>query len=132
MAKRRAKYAKSISWRMDYDYLKSLTPEERAWLERFNEEYYDAQFKGPVTDGTVNTRRSAYRRKNAANRDLSSIGNANQSLDPSTILEQNQSATEPNYETSPVDEELETDTLEYKTWRKWFRSQNDEKMKRPK
>lgn len=30
----------AIKWRIDYDYLSRLSPEERLWLDRFTVEYY--------------------------------------------------------------------------------------------
>lgn len=40
--KRRTRF--HSNWRVDQDYRKKLSPEELAWLEKFNDEYYRAQF----------------------------------------------------------------------------------------
>jgi hypothetical protein len=71
----RKAYPRSVRWRLDYDYTAQLTPEERAWLERFNDRYYGATFTGdadgPEGEGWgEEERRAAFRQKNAANRDV--------------------------------------------------------------
>ena len=67
-------HAKPVRWQVDWDYLDKLNPEEKAWLARFADEYYDGSFKN---DGgelhTKEQRRECYRKKNSANVDVYSI-----------------------------------------------------------
>lgn len=42
--KSRKKSRKHVAWMVDYDYLDKLTDEEFAWLEKFTDEYYRAEF----------------------------------------------------------------------------------------
>ncbi len=57
---------------IDYDYLDKLNAEEKAWLNKFSEEYINASFKNDETDidQTPEGRKSAYNRNNARNRCL--------------------------------------------------------------
>lgn len=56
-------------------YAHKLSPAERRWLERFNREYYDADFKaGRPLHRTKELRRSCYGLQNAAHRDVYSRG----------------------------------------------------------
>lgn len=70
MSKKATRYY--ARWRVDQDYAEALSPDEKAWLERFNDEYYRASFKAgeeplhPPGD----LRRDIYRAQNAAARDL--------------------------------------------------------------
>lgn len=57
-------------WRLDQDYLAKLSPDERAWLEQFNAEYYRGEFEGEPLHPRGEARREIYRRFNAAARDL--------------------------------------------------------------
>lgn len=55
---------------IDYDYLDKLTEEEKAWLNKFSEEYINARFNGDDTDidKTPEGRKASYDRNNARNR----------------------------------------------------------------
>lgn len=59
----------------DQDYFKKLSPEERAWLSKFNREYYDGDFSksggGDALHKTKEQKRDCYNRNNAMNRDVS-------------------------------------------------------------
>lgn len=54
---------------VDHDYLDRLTPEEKAWLEQFDDEYYGASFKGAVLH-PEDARRELYKTKNQRNQDI--------------------------------------------------------------
>ena len=58
-------------------YAHTLSPEERAWLEQFNREYYDADFKRRGAQPLHNTnelRRDCYGLQNASHRDVMARG----------------------------------------------------------
>lgn len=57
---------------MDQDYIDSLSPEEKDWLNRFNEEWLGANFNHPgqVIHDSPEAKREIYNRNNARNRDL--------------------------------------------------------------
>lgn len=57
-------------WRIDQDYLAKLAPEDRAWVEKFNDEYYRADFKGEPLHPPGELRRDVYAAQNAAARDI--------------------------------------------------------------
>lgn len=65
-------YARSVSWRVDQDYLDQLGPDERRWLAGFLDRYYGADHRpdGSGHDWSTDDKRVSYRDKNAANRDL--------------------------------------------------------------
>lgn len=62
-------FPRSIKWRLDADYVKKLSPEEKQWLADFNDMYYGADFRCEH-DWTDEERRKAYVDKNVANVDL--------------------------------------------------------------
>lgn len=43
IANKKRNVPKSLMWRMDQDYIGKLTPEQKAWNEQFNLEYYLAK-----------------------------------------------------------------------------------------
>jgi hypothetical protein len=57
-------------WRVDQDYLQKLGPAERDWIEKFNDEYYRAEFKGEPLHPAGPLRRQIFRAQNAAAVDL--------------------------------------------------------------
>lgn len=60
----------SVGWRVDYDYLKKLTPEQKTWLAGFTDAFYSGDFrKAPEKDWPTSERRASYTRKNVANSD---------------------------------------------------------------
>lgn len=56
-------------WRVDQDYVQKLSPAERAWLDRFNDEYYRAEFAEKPLHPEVR-RGEIFSAQNAAERDL--------------------------------------------------------------
>lgn len=69
-------FPKHKQWAVDYDYINGLTPEDKVWLGRFNQEYYRNRIKKSDPKALHNTdtlRRSLYSRENSANRDLYAI-----------------------------------------------------------
>lgn len=56
----------------DQDYIHKLTDEEKEWLNRFNEEFNNANFnhKGEALHDTAELKKSCYDRNNARNRDV--------------------------------------------------------------
>lgn len=64
-------FPRSVSWRVDQDYVEELDAPTKAWLAEFNDRYYGADFRGPsVREWSTDERRTVYRDKNRANRDL--------------------------------------------------------------
>jgi hypothetical protein len=66
----------SRRWAVDnLDYARTLPPEEKAWLEKFNREFYDGDFRGvDPLHASDDLRRSCYSAQNAAYRDVMSRG----------------------------------------------------------
>lgn len=56
-------------WRADSDYKKKLPKAARAWLEKFESEYYRAEFKEEPLHG-LSARREIFAAQNAAARDV--------------------------------------------------------------
>jgi hypothetical protein len=56
---------------IDYDYVGKLSKKEKDWLNRFTEEYTNANFnhKGNILHKTKGLKKSCYDRNNARNRD---------------------------------------------------------------
>lgn len=54
------------------DYVDQLSEEEKAWLSKFNREYYQASFKNDDSDlhNDQEKRRELYRKNNERNRDV--------------------------------------------------------------
>lgn len=59
----------SVSWRIDADYLDSLSEKDREWYEDFCHKYYGADFRDDK-DWTPEERREAFTDRNRANSDL--------------------------------------------------------------
>jgi hypothetical protein len=59
-------------WRIDQDYRHKLSDDDRAWLDRFNGEYYRAEFDGAPLHGD-GQRREIYSAQNAAARDVVTV-----------------------------------------------------------
>jgi hypothetical protein len=67
-------YPKSVSWKVDFDYLEKLTQAELEWLAQFADRHYGGDFRGETEqDWTTEERRAAYSDKNRANRDAYTI-----------------------------------------------------------
>jgi hypothetical protein len=70
-ALRSTSYPRSVSWAVDPDYVRKLSPDERVWLAQFLDRYYGGDFRGESSVlWTDDQRRERYRAKNVANRDL--------------------------------------------------------------
>ena len=66
-----ATFPRSVAWRVDQDYTEHLSVADKQWLAEFNDRFYGADFRGPAShEWSTDERRSVYRAKNAANRDL--------------------------------------------------------------
>ena len=58
-------------WAHDQDYIDKLSPEEKAWLSKFNAEYHQNTFQRDGTDlHTDEQRRAIYNKTNASYRDV--------------------------------------------------------------
>lgn len=81
-------YARSVSWRVDCDYIGKLGPDEARWLAGFLDRHYGADHRpdGSGHDWSVDMRRESYRAKNAANRDLYSAAASNGLLSNDDVL----------------------------------------------
>ena len=59
---------------IDYDYVDKLSEEEKAWLNKFTEEYVNASLNTEDLDknlhNTEELKKDCYRRNNARNRDI--------------------------------------------------------------
>ena len=76
-------FPRSVSWRVDQDYVASLSKAQKQWLAEFNDRYYGADFRGASeTEWTVDERREIYRDKNRANRDLMTCALPADDVDP--------------------------------------------------
>lgn len=55
---------------IDYDYIHKLSNEEKEWLNRFTEEYINAEFRhsGEKLHNTAELKKSCYDKNNARNR----------------------------------------------------------------
>lgn len=66
---------RSVLSQQDYDYENKLSDSERAWLYKFNQEYYGHNFgNDPVHKVTPEIKTEAYERENAARRDVWNTG----------------------------------------------------------
>ena len=68
-------FPKTKQWMVDQDYTKTLSPEEKEWLGRFNQEYYRNRFESPELDlhKTKKQRKECNLNDNANRRDLLTI-----------------------------------------------------------
>lgn len=72
---RRIRVKRWRRWAVDIDYSHRLPSAAREWLEKFNREFYDADFRGVEPLHASNElRRSCYSAQNAAYRDVMSRG----------------------------------------------------------
>lgn len=75
----RGKLPRNRKWRHDIDYWDSLSEEDKAWMDKFLQEYYHSNFTGPEEERLHNTdqlRRSCYHIKNCDDRDIMSLKGA--------------------------------------------------------
>lgn len=70
-------FPKNKQWMVDQDYSDKLSPEEKEFLGRFNQEYYRNRFESSEKDlhSTPEQKKSCYSNENARNRDLYAIKN---------------------------------------------------------
>jgi len=69
-------FKKNKRWQLDQDYIGKLNSDEKAFLARFNDEYYGGAVKKNDPDALHNTdklRKDCYTRNNINNRDTYSI-----------------------------------------------------------
>lgn len=60
----------SVAWRVDYDYTKKLSPEDKLYLAAFTDSYYTGDFRASKPeDWPIDKRRASYTQKNTANSD---------------------------------------------------------------
>lgn len=97
---------------MDQDYIHKLSPEEKDWLSRFNEEYNGNNFKhkGDILHTTKELKKDCERKNNSHNRDASSTAGVKKKLinvqiksnsqninkDSNNLLFENNKTTNPN------------------------------------
>jgi hypothetical protein len=75
-------FPRTVRQHVDQDYINKLTPEEREWLAKFNDNYYGAKFPKDEPNGWTDVeKRERYVAKNAANRDIYGISEAGGVLD---------------------------------------------------
>lgn len=68
-------YRRPVKQYVDQDYKSKLTPEERAWLLKFNDEYYDgSNLNKPDSLHSKEHSKSIYDSINSRNRDILNIG----------------------------------------------------------
>lgn len=116
-------FPQSVRWKVDQDYISKLTPEEKAWLARFNDCFIGADFRGDdEKTWTPEERRVVYRSKNAAGRDVYTSG----LVDYGRHIPEK--TTEAGEETQETPTYLNSET--YKAARDEFRNDIDEKKKR--
>lgn len=111
-----------MQWRVDYDYIDALSPEERKWLSHFSDAYYGGDFrKVDVEEWGPEERSDVNRTKNASRTDahtLAAIGiwDADGLTDVADLAEELES---PELDPSPAPEYLEEPL--YKEAREDFR-----------
>ncbi len=95
-----SRYAQSIRWRLDFDYLDQLSEKDREWLIReFVNPYYNAEFrKGVEHRWSPAAKREMYTAKNVARRDLYSSEEGRGRMQHATEEELARLKHEPNTE----------------------------------
>lgn len=72
----RGKLPRNRRWRHDIDYWDTLSEDNKAWMDKFLQEYYHSNFTGPEDERLHDTdelRRSCYHIKNCDDRDIMSL-----------------------------------------------------------
>lgn len=98
---------------LDQDYIDQLSPEEKDWLNRFNEEWLGANFKHPgkkIHKGDA-ARKEIYNRNNARNRDLLGQARAQNKLMNSEVVKEMLEKEELTQNVNPDD--IENALIEY-------------------
>lgn len=70
MRSRTKAYPRTVRELVDQDYLAALSPKDRAFLEKFNDEFYGASFTDEPLHASSAARRDLYNIKNARNTDI--------------------------------------------------------------
>lgn len=110
-----ATFPRSVSWRVDQDYLGQLSQTEKAWLGQFNDAYYGADFRGIEQEWSQDERREVYRDKNRANRDLMTCAvPSEEAVPPPSPVE---------LEDAVLDDDAYLDDPEYKQAREAYRAE---------
>jgi hypothetical protein len=92
-------FPKHKQWKVDQDYAKQLSPEEREWLGKFNQEYYRNRFtKEDNLHDTPELKRACYSNENASNRDLYSIKQVSGLINSQSWLEEDEELEVLDYE----------------------------------
>lgn len=63
-------YPRTVRELIDQDYGEKLSPADRAWLDRFNDEFYGAAFRPDSLHATKEQRQELYNTKNHRNEDV--------------------------------------------------------------
>lgn len=75
-------YPKPLRWKIDYDYLDALSPDELEWLANFSDGHYGGDFRNQAAldrgaePWDADQRRAAYTDKRAARQDAYGLGDA--------------------------------------------------------
>lgn len=81
-------FPKHKQWKVDQDYIQTLSEEDRQWLGQFNQEYYRNRFtKENNLHNTKELKRACYSNENASNRDLYSIKQVSGLIDHNDLEE---------------------------------------------
>lgn len=81
-------FPKNKQWMVDQDYFEKLSPEEKEFIGRFNQEYYRNRFESSEKDLHKN-KKECYTNENVRNRDLYSIKNTGGMVDDFGFLDEN-------------------------------------------
>lgn len=76
---RKTSFARPVQDYVDMDYIEKLSPEEKAWLNNFNQGYYGGKAELLYPDNTEK-RREIWRENNSRNRDLYALASASNRL----------------------------------------------------
>ena len=69
-------FPNSVRWKVETDYAQKLSPAEKEWLAKFNDEFAGASFGPEPLHDSVDAKRELYRHKNAANKDAMELARA--------------------------------------------------------
>lgn len=76
-------FPKHKEWMVDQDYFDKLSPEEKEFMGRFNQEYYRNRFESSEKDlhNSPELKKKCYSAENARNRDLYSVKSVGKAMD---------------------------------------------------
>lgn len=96
-------FSRVVRDQVDQDYVDKLSDEDKEWLAKFNQAFYDGNFKGEgKEDWTTDQRRAAYRANNARKRDVYGRARGLGALAYSDTLDRESQSDEPDLEPSPA------------------------------